>query len=87
MTMNIETQKEKMLALMRDYKPHSNGEFVYGLRIIGYKQRIFDLRKDGYDIPPAIKNGSKFEWTLQPWELINKRPQETPDMFDKAVNN
>ena len=44
------TNKEKVLNLLKDKRPHFSAEFRDTLGLLEYRKRIMELREDGYII-------------------------------------
>ena len=44
------TNKEKVLNLLKDKRPHFSAEFRDELGLLEYRKRIMELREDGYII-------------------------------------
>ena len=52
------TNKEKVLNLLKDRKPHYSAEFRDELGLLEYRKLIMELREDGYIIE-SIKIGKR----------------------------
>lgn len=57
------TNKEKVLNLLKDKKPHYSAEFRDELGLLEYRKRIMELREDGYIIE-SIKIGKRPAYQL-----------------------
>ena len=57
------TNKQKVLNLLKDRKPHYSAEFRDELGLLEYRKRIMELREDGYIIE-SIKIGKRPAYQL-----------------------
>lgn len=57
------TNKQKVLNLLKDKKPHYSAEFRDELGLLEYRKRIMELREDGYIIE-SIKIGKRPAYLL-----------------------
>ena len=57
------TNKEKVLNLLKDRRPHYSAEFRDELGLLEYRKRIMELREDGYIIE-SIKIGKRPAYQL-----------------------
>ncbi len=57
------TNKEKVLNLLKDRKPHYSAEFRDELGLLEYRKRIMELREDGYIIE-SLKIGKRPAYQL-----------------------
>ena len=72
------TNKEKVLNLLKDRKPHYSAEFRDELGLLEYRKRIMELRGDGYIIQ-AIKIGKRPAYQLighQSEKIIDEKDQK-----------
>jgi len=58
-----ETNKEKVLNLLKDRKPHFSAEFRDALGLLEYRKRIMELREEGYIIE-AFRIGKRPAYQL-----------------------
>jgi hypothetical protein len=58
------TNKEKVLNLLKDRRPHFSAEFRDELGLLEYRKRIMELREDGYIIE-SIKIGKRPAYRLE----------------------
>ena len=71
------TNKEKVLNLLKDRKPHYSAEFRDELGLLEYRKRIMELREDGYIIE-AIKIGRR-----PAYQLISHQSEKILDEKDQ----
>lgn len=57
------TNKQKVLNLLKDKKPHYSAEFRDELGLLEYRKRIMELREDGYIIE-SMKIGKRPAYLL-----------------------
>ncbi len=72
------TNKEKVLNLLKDRKPHYSAEFRDELGLLEYRKRIMELREEGYIIQ-AIKIGKRPAYQLighQSEKILNDKDQK-----------
>lgn len=64
------SNKQAVLDLLKDHKPHFSAEFRDRLGLLEYRKRISELRQDGYQIV-SLKVKDLFQHSRPAYQLLN----------------
>lgn len=65
----MENNRQRVLDLLSDKKPHFSAEFRDKLGLLEYRKRVSELRKEGHDIR-AIKIKDLFQHSRPAYQLF-----------------